>query len=431
MIDAIVDILNGYIALDVQEKHGLAQIVGGVPSVHRGDGQWTPLVEDSTGAWSYMRAMGQMSVGGADIGQPCSGMYASMTLRYAALLNRPDCDELPGALIGVAANIGSAGSEIKAAVGAIRVDIGTIRFGIDDVIGQEFSPTPTMPLDKVFVNIDIPVTIVGTAECIETCVAYTPSSSGPCPDCPECPECDPATIQTTDGGTDIAEVASGASYQLPQTSITYTDNTGHVGGITPVNTKYNSDDEVLEPDTVIPRFTVRTTDGSTPVQYGDIAAPSVNLPQTRIPYKDASDVSQVTDGGLTDYSSGSLIRTGEIPRRELVVNGVGTGQYVTLDRLIDGTVPALTSADLSSTFQWAIGHDTTLLFTVQTGDHAIGTYTAIADSGSNGTITVSKNGGAFAAFSSPLTLVVGDTIRFRRTTYSAAGWVRITGTYTP
>lgn len=44
---------------------------------------------------------------------------------------------------------------------------------------------------------------------------------------------------------------------------------------------------------------------------------------------------------------------------------------------------------------------------------------------SSGTITFSKNGGSFAAFSNPLVLANGDTIEVRRTTTSAAGWVTI------
>jgi hypothetical protein len=58
-----------------------------------------------------------------------------------------------------------------------------------------------------------------------------------------------------------------------------------------------------------------------------------------------------------------------------------------------------------------------------------GTYTSIADDGSSGTITLSKNGGAFAAFSSPLALVATDTLDVKRTVDTSAGFFKITGTY--
>jgi hypothetical protein len=58
-----------------------------------------------------------------------------------------------------------------------------------------------------------------------------------------------------------------------------------------------------------------------------------------------------------------------------------------------------------------------------------GTYTSISDDGSSGSITLSKNGGAFAAFSSPLALVATDTLTVKRTVDTAAGFFKITGTY--
>ena len=78
-------------------------------------------------------------------------------------------------------------------------------------------------------------------------------------------------------------------------------------------------------------------------------------------------------------------------------------------------------------FLFATGDDTSLTHIVD-ADSA-GTYTAITDDGSSGTITVSVNGGAFGAFSNPTALVATNTIAVKRTTFSAAGWVKITGTY--
>ena len=58
-----------------------------------------------------------------------------------------------------------------------------------------------------------------------------------------------------------------------------------------------------------------------------------------------------------------------------------------------------------------------------------GTYTVITDDGSSGDITFSVNGGAFAAFSSPFVLQVGDELNVNRTINTGAGWYEITGTY--
>jgi hypothetical protein len=58
-----------------------------------------------------------------------------------------------------------------------------------------------------------------------------------------------------------------------------------------------------------------------------------------------------------------------------------------------------------------------------------GTYTSITDDGGSGSITLSKNGGAFGAFSSPLTLAVSDTLVVKRTTTTNLGFYKITGTF--
>ncbi len=79
-------------------------------------------------------------------------------------------------------------------------------------------------------------------------------------------------------------------------------------------------------------------------------------------------------------------------------------------------------------FQLEAGQTDSVLYTVVNNVNN-GSYTATTNDGSSGTITFSKNGGAFAAFSSPLVLASGDTIRVRRTTATTQGWVQITGTY--
>jgi len=56
-----------------------------------------------------------------------------------------------------------------------------------------------------------------------------------------------------------------------------------------------------------------------------------------------------------------------------------------------------------------------------------GAYSSIADDGSSGTITVSKNGSAFGAFVSPTTLAIGDTWDVKRTISTALGFYKLTG----
>ena len=162
-----------------------------------------------------------------------------------------------------------------------------------------------------------------------------------CLDCAGDSGGDPVTIRTTDQGTVIDQADAGTNYDLPQTKILYTNANGGASFFTPADT--NVDNGLLTPEQTIPRFQAMTSDGTTVVVRGDIASPDVSLPQTRISYKDELNDDQVTGPLSTGYSAGSLIPAGQVPRQELTLNGVPTGLFVTLDRLILGTIPNITT----------------------------------------------------------------------------------------
>ena len=83
--------------------------------------------------------------------------------------------------------------------------------------------------------------------------------------------------------------------------------------------------------------------------------------------------------------------------------------------------------------------DATIVFNpIEIGDDTSGeftnsgtalTLTAISDDGGSGTITVSVNGGAYAAFVNPTLVANGETLQVRRTTTTGVGTVTLTGTY--
>lgn len=77
-------------------------------------------------------------------------------------------------------------------------------------------------------------------------------------------------------------------------------------------------------------------------------------------------------------------------------------------------------------FAFTAGTDTSALAT-NTG--TTWTLTALAQDGSSGTITVSINGGSYAAFSNPTSVTNGQTVQVKRTSTASAGSVTITGTY--
>lgn len=74
-----------------------------------------------------------------------------------------------------------------------------------------------------------------------------------------------------------------------------------------------------------------------------------------------------------------------------------------------------------------VGLDTSALATNDSGTNW--TFTSIADDGASGTITVSVNGGAYAAFANPTTINNGQTIQVKRTITTGAGKITLTGTH--
>jgi hypothetical protein len=222
-------------------------------------------------------------------------------------------------------------------------------------------------------------------------------------------------------GSPYGNVLSGGSIDVESDCPTPLDSTVQLKdsdgvdiGI-PLEVPYNSTNLPI----TAPDATVKTTDGVTTVQAIKSNA-NGNLPQSVIRYKDSANASQVTAASDTEFASGSLRPATEVPRRELKnFGGTGLGQYVTVDRLIADTVP---NVAIPLKFGWAAGNGDTLTWTVTTDE--AGTYGTYTPTGTNGTITYSKNGGGYAALSGSITLAVSDTIIIRRTTTTSAGSVK-------
>jgi hypothetical protein len=129
-----------------------------------------------------------------------------------------------------------------------------------------------------------------------------------------------------------------------------------------------------------------------------------------------------------------------LPDSQINVNSVDSGDVVSVKTIDVNTniVPSsvgLVGNTLTITLPKEVfikglfksGSDTMETLTIDT--ESAGTFTSIADDGGSGSITLSKNGGAFAAFSSPLVLANTDTLVVKRTTTTSAGFFKVIGTY--
>ena len=170
-----------------------------------------------------------------------------------------------------------------------------------------------------------------------------------------------------------------------------------------------------------PDGTFRTTNGLT-----TIAAVRSNgtadAPQTRVPYKDAANADQLTTAEDTVFSGGTLRPDTFIPRITIYESDGVTVQGYTDIGTPFYTVDACPACPVVTKFIWQAGDADTYLWTV-TADEA-GTYGTYTPTGTNGTLTYSKNGGGYAALSGSITLAVSDTITVRRTTTTNAGSVK-------
>ena len=321
-----------------------------------------------------------------------------------------------------------------------------------------FVATPCAPGDDAHVLINqTPVIDLGPGETWDLHVEYpdgTPVGSWNAGaerwEIPECPACDPATavLKNSEGTIlDTEEIPSGGSEDIiapdatavlknsegttldtelipsgvsedviaPDATVQLKDSAGTNIG-TPVAVPSGVSQKITAPD-----GTVRTTDGLTTVAAVKSNG-TADLPQSVVKYKDAVNADQVTAASDTEYSGGTLRPATQVPRRELTLDGVGTGDYVTLADLIANTVPDVTSPviDRAITASWAAGDNETIPI-ILPAEYQGETFAYVSNVGTNGTITVSVDGGS--TFAAPPFTVGASGVAFRRTTYSGAGSV--------
>jgi hypothetical protein len=227
------------------------------------------------------------------------------------------------------------------------------------------------------------------------------------------------TLKDQDGNTlDSGAIASGGAADIvaPDAKVQLLDSAGNNIGS---SNSYlsGSINNLTAPD-----GTFRTTDGLTtiaPVKSNGTA----DAPQTQVPYKDAANADQLTTAEDTVFASGTLRPDTIIPRITIYESdGVTVQGYTDIGNpfyTVDACPP---SAPAFVKFIWQAGDADTYLWTV-TADEA-GTYGTYTPTGTNGTLTYSKNGGGYAALSGAITLAVSDTITVRRTTTTNAGSVK-------
>jgi len=215
-------------------------------------------------------------------------------------------------------------------------------------------------------------------------------------------------IAVVDGfGTPVGSLVSGnwvVTASCPNATAVLKDSAGTTISTTSIASGASSN--ITAPDgSAVLKNTLNTTLSTTSILSN--GSSNITAPDSTITINSAS---------FSPYPSGATSNV-------LVKDGTGTqvGSKV-------GSEWIVPTNDKTLIFEFNFQISTTDIIATVTADMA-GVFTATTNDGASGTITFSKNGGSFVAFSSPLTLVATDTLAVKRTTSTALGWVKINGTY--
>jgi len=215
-------------------------------------------------------------------------------------------------------------------------------------------------------------------------------------------------IAVVDGsGTPVGSLVSGnwvVTASCPNATAVLKDSAGTTISTTSIASGASSN--ITAPDgSAVLKNTLNTTLSTTSILSN--GSSNITAPDSTITINSAS---------FSPYPSGA---TSNIVVKDTLGSAVGSKV---------GSEWIVPQEDKTLIFEFNFQISTTDITATVTADMA-GTFTATTNDGSSGTITFSKNGGAFAAFSSPLVLATSDTIAVKRTISTALGWVKINGTY--
>lgn len=204
-------------------------------------------------------------------------------------------------------------------------------------------------------------------------------------------------VMTSDGAKVVMEVKSGEGKILPKSKIHYIDATG-----SEVFTIYdNKFDGYLSPAITIPRRELLNMSGN-PVSSPATYVALDHLIDGTLPKAPDSTITVNSTPFVNAPSGGAF----NVPVKD--TDGVPRGSKVGSEWIVPapGVGPVLE-------FAFADRDQYTMVWTIKS--FTAGTYTSFTPTGTYGTITYSKNGGAFSSVTGSIVLGVGDTIQLKRT----------------
>ena len=171
MIRRITSILNESVtAIPVGERVPFAEVIDGVPTVHAGNGQFTPVIGDASGGVSYWRANGAQQVQQMDKLAACGdAVRISVPLALVAFVRREQCDA-PDALLNSAAHqINASLRFIRDSIqGAFAVNASSMTLGIDLARTSEIKDF-VVPSSLAVLTLAAVIHIDASPACLDQC----------------------------------------------------------------------------------------------------------------------------------------------------------------------------------------------------------------------------------------------------------------------
>lgn len=202
----------------------------------------------------------------------------------------------------------------------------------------------------------------------------------------------------------------------PDATVQLKDSAGNNIG-TPDSYRSDTSNNKTAPDGTVQRQNTAGTNIGSPIAVrSNQTGLVITAPDATIQRKDsAGNIIGSPLPALSNITTDITCPDGTLNVRNL--NGTTLGSQA-----VRSNATANYDAPIPLKFAWAAGDADTFTWTV-TDDEA-GTYGTYTQTGTNGTVTCSKNGGAYAAVSGSISLAVGDTITVRRTTTTNAGSIK-------
>ena len=168
MIRTATSVLNELVtAMRVGKRHGLVEVLDGVPSAHAGNGQFVPVINDSAGGVSYWRSDGAASIADISAATGCANaVRVSMPMALIGFVRRDQCDDMEAVLQAAVIQLRAGLRPLRNSIaGVFSTGIGSVSMGVDVVRTSEITDF-VVPTSLAVLSMRFTLTVDGSDDCL-------------------------------------------------------------------------------------------------------------------------------------------------------------------------------------------------------------------------------------------------------------------------